>query len=100
MLRSTYRSLWADDAAELHFEGVHYVMVAVLAFVALLLVLYVPHQTCLQLASESFGFFSLRGVAAWTVAGVAAYLYIVLPAQKEEKQTMVRAVLERAFSHS
>lgn len=48
------------------------------------------NATHVQLASESFGFFSVRGVAAWTVAGVAAYLYIVLPAQKEEKQAMVR----------
>jgi hypothetical protein len=42
-----------------------------------------------QLASVSFGIFSVQGIAAWTVAGAAAYLYIIVPAQKEEKDAMV-----------
>lgn len=43
-----------------------------------------------KLAGLSFGVFSVQGIAAWTVAGVAAYMYIVVPAQKEEKEAMIR----------
>jgi hypothetical protein len=44
----------------------------------------------LQLASESFGFLTSRGMAAWAVAGVAAYVYFVVPKQREERDAMVR----------
>jgi hypothetical protein len=43
-----------------------------------------------QIVKESFGIFSVQGIAAWTVAGAAAYLYIILPSQKAEKEAMVR----------
>ena len=51
------------------------------------------HEMRLQLLNESFGFFSVRGLAAWTFAGVVAYAYIVVPQQQEERKAMVRPPL-------
>jgi hypothetical protein len=45
----------------------------------------------MQLAQESFGFLTSRGLAAWAVAGMAAYIYFVVPQQREERDAMVRA---------
>ena len=44
----------------------------------------------MQFASESFGFLTSRGLAAWAIAGTAAYVWIVLPQQREERAAMVR----------
>jgi hypothetical protein len=42
-----------------------------------------------QLASESFGIFSSRGIAAWLVAGAVAYVYVYVPSQRAEREEMV-----------
>lgn len=46
-----------------------------------------------QLASESFGILTSRGIAAWALAGAVAYFYFYLPEQRAEKQAMVSSVI-------
>lgn len=50
---------------------------------------------CVQIAAESFGFLTSRGMAAWAVAGAAAYVYFVVPKQREEREIMVRNLVLR-----
>ena len=49
----------------------------------------VDADTRMQFATESFGFLTSRGMAAWAVAGAAAYVYFVVPKQREEREVMV-----------
>ena len=48
----------------------------------------------MQVLTESVGIFTSRGAAAWAVAAAAAYVYFVVPQQREEREAMVRT---RAF---
>lgn len=45
---------------------------------------------CMQAVSETVGIFTSRGAAAWAVAAAAAYVYFVVPQQREEREAMVR----------
>ena len=47
-------------------------------------------RLCMQWAGESFGFLTSRGMAAWVIAGGAAYVFFVVPKQREEREAMVR----------